>query len=97
VGHGDRSNAEACDLDAHLGLKDLYWMSAPSSRECREIRPDEPVEEVPFQDVERGSGPGDEQRLAAVLRAVVGDGREIADVIEMRVAHEHRLEAGTAA
>ena len=39
-----------------------------------------------------GAVPDDEQRLASVLRAVVGDGREIADVIEVRVADEHRLE-----
>ena len=34
----------------------------------------------------------DDERLGVVLAAVVGDGRQVADVIEVRVADEHGLE-----
>src|SRR5262249_38486942 len=50
------------------------------------------VEEVLLQRPDRLLGSGDGQWLALHLAAVVGQGGEIADVVEVGVAHEHRLE-----
>ena len=75
------------------GFSTLYWivgsffdgMSVKSGQTS-------PLKKCRLRTSSVGGRADDEQRLAAVLRAVVGDGREVADVIEMRVADEHRLE-----
>jgi hypothetical protein len=65
--------------------------SGKSSRK-RIVGPDHAVEEVLAEHPERLAGGGDGQRRRAHLAPVVGERREIADVIEVRVADDARLD-----
>ena len=76
-----------------LGVSSRYSIVGVALRgDDREVRPEEAVEEVLLENANRALGAGDDQRRAPVLAAVVGDGGQIADVIEVRVADEARLE-----
>src|SRR5690606_23397974 len=61
--------------------------------DLREVRPDGVVEEVVLQRGEGGAGGGDHQGGGADLGAIVCQRRQIADVIEVRVADQHHLDA----
>jgi hypothetical protein len=58
----------------------------------RKIRPKQVVEEVLLQNRDGAFGRRHDERRAVVLHAVVGDGRQIADMVEMRVTDEARLQ-----
>ncbi len=83
--HQHAPHLVAGDFDASLWLQfDVLDGRLALARDHRKIRPDQVIEEVLLQYGERLFGGGDDQRLAIRLTAVVGDCRQIADVIEVR-------------
>ncbi len=93
VVHGDRAHLVAGELNSLLRLQlDVLDGRLALARDGRKIRPDQVVEEVLFQHGERLFGRGDDQRLALRLAAVIGDGCQVADVIQVRVADDARAE-----
>src|ERR1700722_19326264 len=93
VAHGDGSHLVARDRGRLLRLElEVADRRTPSVRDAREVRPQQVVEEMLLEDRDRALRGGDDERLGVVLAPVVGDRGEVAHVIEVRVAHEHRLE-----
>ena len=92
VAHENWRDLQSCDLRCRFRVdRSVADGRARRRFNTREVRPESVVEEVVSQCLEGGRSAHDLEWWAPLLASVVGEGRKVADMVQVRVAHQHGL------